>query len=429
MKKRFFAICMAVTMCAVALGGCGEKNGSGDSGEAAFTPQLDTEAEATINIIGSMENFEALEAAINDFNEYYPNYEVLYTCMDNYNSMIEQRLQDDDTVDIFMSNSVIYQKEYVASVCLNLLDTDIDFSAIDDKAVNACTSDGNMYELPLAYITSGLLVNNTLLEQEGISVPTNNSELLAACETLKNDGYTPIQGYIHNSLMNFIKNMIYVRLASSENRDDTVASLSSGEDGCSEIVREEFELIETYLSNGYIDMEVNNTYEDNYNDAILKFFEGDVPFLLCTTETYSGTKKRETKSEHFSSDPFEYSFICAPVGEEDAYYYIENWSGFSINSNSSHIDEATEFIRFLATEEQINQIAEIKGLPSVAVNHTDERFDSIYQGNADYTYVNDYFFPQIIQEGLYSACEAIGSKGADVDGALEAMEDRLKEGE
>lgn len=427
MKKKFMAMCMTAILCISCLAGCGNKNSTKNT-EEDFSPKLDAEASVTINIIGSLQNFEALEAAINDFNEYYPNYEILYTYMDNYSSLLEERLQNDDTVDIFLMDNNIQLNDYISDTCLNLLDTDIDLSAINSDVIDSCTTDGILYQLPLALNVSGMIVNNTLLEKEGISVPTNNEELLAACEKLKAAGYVPLQGAAYSCPKCFIRNMFYVELSSMENRDEIVESLTNGKDGSAEVARDELELLKTYLDNGYISEDTNNTYEDDYNDAILKFFEGDVPFLVTTAETYSGTKKRETKSEHFSSDPFEYSFVCIPNAEDGAYYYIENWRGFSINKNSSHVDEATEFIRFLATEKEINQIAEIKGLPSVAVNQTDERFTSIYQGSEANTYINDYYYPLIIEEGLYDACEELIESGS-IDDAVSEMEKTLKEGE
>ena len=39
-----------------------------------------------------------------------------------------------------------------------------------------------------------------------------------------------------------------------------------------------------------------------------------------------------------------------------------------MNKDGSHLDYAMEFIRFLSTEEEINKMANIKGVPSVAKN-------------------------------------------------------------
>lgn len=49
------------------------------------------------------------------------------------------------------------------------------------------------------------------------------------------------------------------------------------------------------------------------------FFEGNMPFYVCTAECVSGMKKRESKSETFTAKPFEYEYLYAPIGDESAY--------------------------------------------------------------------------------------------------------------
>lgn len=122
---------------------------------------------------------------------------------------------------------------------------------------------------------------------------------------------------------------------------------------------------------GYIDSDVNAEYpNDNYDGAIMKFFEGEVPFWVCNTEKVSGMKKRESKSEAFQAEPFEYTYIYAPMGENGVYAYSEPWFGFSVNKNSVNYDYAVEFIRFLATGEESNLMADTKGVPSIAQEKT-----------------------------------------------------------
>ena len=54
----------------------------------------------------------------------------------------------------------------------------------------------------------------------------------------------------------------------------------------------------------------------------------------------SGMKKRESKSETFSANPFEYEFLYAPLGDKGAYAYQQPWYGFSVNKDSEEKDDA-----------------------------------------------------------------------------------------
>ena len=44
-----------------------------------FKPALDTNTKCSIKVVGSYDNFEALEEQFDKFNEYYPNVTLSYT--------------------------------------------------------------------------------------------------------------------------------------------------------------------------------------------------------------------------------------------------------------------------------------------------------------------------------------------------------------
>lgn len=142
---------------------------------------------------------------------------------------------------------------------------------------------------------------------------------------------------------------------------------------------------------GYIDVSVNADYpSDNYDGAILKFFEGDVPFWVCDTEKVSGMKKRESKSETFSADPFEYEFLYAPMADDGVCEFVEPWFGFAVSQNSDDYEYALEFLRFLAQEDQLNTLASVKGVPSAIKNSSNARYEGIQNAeNVAARYVND----------------------------------------
>lgn len=62
-------------------------------------------------------------------------------------------------------------------------------------------------------------------------------------------------------------------------------------------------------------------FKDNYNNTIFRFFENDTPFFPCNSETVSDMKKRETRSEAFAANPFEYVFTYAPIDNDGPYGY------------------------------------------------------------------------------------------------------------
>lgn len=160
-----------------------------------------------------------------------------------------------------------------------------------------------------------------------------------------------------------------------ENDEKLIEKANSGDSSYADSLYPVYEHLAELIDKGYISNEVNSIYpEDNYDGSILAFFEGDVPFWVANTENVSGMKKRESRSEAYSANPFEYEFINVPLGDSGMYSYEEPWYGFSVNKNGAQIDYAVEFMSFLMMEEELNKLAEVKGMPSVTINNTDARF-------------------------------------------------------
>lgn len=124
----------------------------------------------------------------------------------------------------------------------------------------------------------------------------------------------------------------------------------------------------------------------------------------------SGMKKRESKSETFSANPFEYEFLYAPLGDKGAYAYQQPWYGFSVNKDSEEKEIAVEFLRFMMQEKEIDEMASIKGLPSVAENGTDEWYAGLRDAKSiEASFINDGSVPDSIRAALEQVCNDFGA--------------------
>ena len=56
----------------VSLASCGDTSSPTEDEAKEFSPSLDKNMECDIDIVGSYDNFEALEAEFDKFNDYYP---------------------------------------------------------------------------------------------------------------------------------------------------------------------------------------------------------------------------------------------------------------------------------------------------------------------------------------------------------------------
>ena len=412
---RLAALLTAGFMLLCSLAGCAPKTepaagGAASAAPTEFVPSLDTDAAVELNVSGFFGNFEALDQVVNNFNQYYPNVTVAYE-QNNGDKLVEY-LKNNQQADIFMTDDTNlrypdWTDYYVRENCADLTAAGVDTSAVADGLLDGCTFDGKLLRLPIGQDLTGVVVNESLLRREGLEVPATWQQLLDTCAALKAKGYTPIQGPEGS----IYANLVYAMGMSTLGSDPALLEqLNAGDEAAAEQLQPVFERIQTLLENGYIDPAVNADYPtDNYDGAILRFFEGDVPFWVCTSEKASGMKKRESKSETYAANPFEYAFLYAPLGDAGVYEYVEPWFGFSVNKNSRNLDYAVEFLRFLAQEDQLNTMASVKGVPSIAKHADDDRYAQLASTEkVQLRFVNDGTLLNHMKDFFKQEAEALG---------------------
>ena len=354
--------------------------------QEGFAPSLDTSASCQITVAGGYDNFEALEAEFDRFNEYYPKVELMFTKVDDYNNMIGMVLNGNDAPDIYVNYSWMYGREqYKDSIdhAENLADPALGLG-LDCIRSNIIlnTEDGTLPMVPVFANTYGMLVNNSLFEKEGLSVPTTYQELTEVCKAFREKGYAnPIMGFTNKETTSLFTLTSYPffcgTVAQDEKKEKKLNTLDSS---AGEYLQPTLERITQFLSDCSVDLDACAGIENNYDAVILRFFEGDVPMMTCSGDTVSGTKKRESRSEAFIANPFAYTFVPVPMSDEGANFLDMPNLQFSVNKDSPDLDMANEFMRFLITTPELNEMAQIKGLMSPT---KDLSFNSMYAAFGD----------------------------------------------
>ena len=378
MKKM---MCMLVAlMMVLCLSACGSEKQEAST-EEGFDPSLDTSTKCNITVAGGYDNFEALEAEFDSFNEYYPNVELTFTKVDDYNNMIGMVLDGNDAPDIYVNYSWMYGRDqYKSSIdhAENLADPELglDLDCIRSN-IMLKTKDDTIPMVPVFANTYGMLVNKNLFEKEGLSVPTTYKELVDVCAAFREKGYkSPMMGFSKEETTSVFTLTSYPYFCETVADDaDAVKKLNALDPSAGEYMRPTLEKLEQFLKDGCVDLDECAKIEDNYEAVILRFFEGDVPMMLCSGDTVSGTKKRESQSEAFSKDPFEYTFAPVPISDEGVSFLDMSNLQFSVNKDSENLDMANEFMRFLITPEELNKMAQNKGLMAPT---KDLSFNSMY---------------------------------------------------
>ncbi|ETP72687.1 ABC-type sugar transport system, periplasmic component [Lachnospiraceae bacterium JC7] len=378
MKK---SMCMPLmVMMILALTACGPGK-KGAATEEGFKPSLDTSLSCNINVSGGYDNFEALEAEFVRFNEYYPNVELKFTKVDDYNNMIGTVLKGNDAPDIYVNNSWMYGREQYKDSIDHAEDLSDPALGLDLNCIRSNiilnTDDGTLPMVPVFSNTYGMLVNNDLFEKEGLKVPATYHELVEVCDAFRKKGYkNPMMGFSKEEKTSLFTVTIYPFFCGTVADDaEAVRKLNDMDPSAGEYLRPSLEKIVQFLKDDCVDLDACSKIENNYDAVILRFFEGDVPMMTCTGDTVSGTKKRESRSESFIKRPFKYTFVPVPMSDEGAYFLDIPNLQFSVNKKSSNLDMVNEFMRFLITSRELNEMAHNKGLMSPT---KDLSFDNMY---------------------------------------------------
>ena len=384
MKRMLIVLLAALTV--LALTACSSQKQESAAPEKGFQPALDTNTTCHISVAGGYDNFEALEAEFNRFNESYPNVELVFTKVDDYNNMIGTVLNGNDAPDIYVNYSWMYGRDqYKSSIdhAENLADSalGLDLDCIRSNIILK-TDDGTLPMVPVFANTYGMLVNKDLFEKEGLKVPTTYKELVEVCKAFREKGYkSPLMGFTKEETTSLFSLTMYPFFCGTVASDaEAVKKLNSLDASAGEYMRPSLEKLTQFLNDGCVDLSACADIENNYDAVIMRFFEGDVPMMACSGDTVSGTKKRESRSEAFIANPFAYTFVPVPITDDGAYFLDMPNLQFSVNKESKNLDMANEFMRFLVTSGELNEMAQNKGLMSPT---KDLSFNSVYAAFGD----------------------------------------------
>ncbi len=346
-----------------------------------FKPSLDKNTACDIKIVGSYDNFESLEAEFDRFNAYYPKVRLSYTKPDDYFNKLGDILDGNDKPNIFFSSSSMLEDEKYNSAVAHmedLSDPELGFGLNNIReGLIKKDEQGKTYMVPVLSRTYGALINNNLYKEAKVQIPNTWNELLDSCQTLIEKGYeSPMMGYSigsMNCLMNTIAYpMCVVELA---NNPEALAKANALDSDAGEFMRGGLTIVDRLIKEGAINLDKCDDIQDNYNAVILRFFEGDVPMMICRSDGASGTSKREERSEAFTKHPFKYSYIPIPLTNNGGYFIDSPAIEFSVNKDCDNLEMTNEFMRFLLTTLELNIMACNKRLVSPTKEIT---FDPFY---------------------------------------------------
>ncbi len=284
------------------LQGCG----SNKKADAPFSPKYDKDTEFSLTVAGSYGNFESLEAEFERFYEYYPNANLQYVTMDDYNNVISSALVNSEPPDIFTTNSYMigneqYDDMFEACEVLSDSSVGIDYSCIRESLIRT-TDSGDVVMLPTFTTSYGMIVNMDIFEKEGLEVPTNFKELMEVRAKLKAAGYeSPVMGTDRFSGSGLFNCFVYPMFAYDvKNNSDKIDALNNFEPSSGELMCPALERLYEFVNSDCIDVaKCQEEIKDEYDSVIMRFFEGDVPMMLATGDVFQELQRERASRTHF----------------------------------------------------------------------------------------------------------------------------------
>jgi raffinose/stachyose/melibiose transport system substrate-binding protein len=213
-------------------------------------------------------------------------------------------------------------------------------------ALEGTTIDGQLYGMPLQTDLIGMYYNKTLLDQEGLTVPTTLEEMLAFCGAATEKGYIPIAFANNPGWQAFHQ---FSMTANQMTGAEAMRGLLLNNEG-----RWDTPEIQTAIDAFFVQMRDAGCFPEDanailYDDGNSLFFTGQA--LLHTTGSWLAENIESQMAD------FEVGYVPFPLIEEDnePTWLFGVGSAYFITANSQHPDEAAAFIDYLFSQPAVEQ--------------------------------------------------------------------------
>lgn len=207
--KKSICILLGIVMMLGILAGCAGSNEQTPAASAAADappaaqasgtqPQQEPELEGEITImhyLGGEARNKLFNTLMDEFSEKYPkvDFESSGTDYANYMTLIRTKAAAGDMPDFFMATpikvtDIVDSGKAMDLKAAGLLDT----LPLEGDVYKECEfPDGGIYGMPMSLKLFAVYYNADIFQKYGIQVPKTNSEFLAVCQKLKDNGVDP----------------------------------------------------------------------------------------------------------------------------------------------------------------------------------------------------------------------------------------------
>lgn len=301
----------------------------------------------------------ALEIATDDFEKEHPDTDIdLRTGGSDYEQQMKVRLAANDLPDIWETHgwSLLRYSPFLAPLQSEEWAADVNSSLA--PAMN--NADGEFFALPIDVDVAGIVVNETVLNDAGVSVDdiTDWDAFIAAASKVADSGVVPltIAGGKDGAAGNVVD-----WLAPGAYSEDELTSLSDGAFD-NDPYESVLDTLEEFRANGWVNPDYSAATGDDMARAMA---EGKAAFALTRNLIVA-------QAQAYAPDA-DLQFIPIPALAGGESYLIggEN-TGFGAAKDGAHLSEAKQYLAYLATPEVIATLAAATGnLPGLTNAESD----------------------------------------------------------
>lgn len=367
MKKMYSSAVLLLLAVLLILSGCaGESSSDSSSSEGGSKTQINF-------MHWRGEDKAVLDEMITEFEKENPDITVEMSIYpsDQYQATAQRMLQEGSTGDVFTSFPGAQFESLQSAGVFEDLTGEAFVSNFDENLISVGQKDGKQLALPYQLVFNMPIYNKGMFDELGLEVPKSWSEFQELCDTLLENGITPIAFPGADIGPNQFMNSMMMNNAPDE---EIFAKLQSGEEQLTNEwwvkTLEDFQLLE---QKGYIQKDALGTNQD----AAMQMVASEEAAMLATG------------SYHMASliglNPDLQLDLLAPitVEESEAQYEGINTATFmlAVNSNSEKKEQAKKFIEFLSQPEIASKYANETGQHLTV---TDVKYESDVLKNTAY---------------------------------------------
>ena len=374
MKK--FTVCLLIgAMVASMLTGCGSNGGSSDSSDSKADSSSET---MTIMMNGSdsdafMEGYRKIVDGFNESNEYGVKAEIQNITNSDYKTKLTTMMASDSETDIIFTWELGYLENFVNGdkiVSLQkYLDEDEDWkNSFNGGILEPLTYDGEVYAIPTQQCTAIMYYNKAIFDKYGLEVPTTYDEYVQVCDTLKENGVTPV-ALASTADDAWLVSQYIQQLSDGIKGEDIFNSIKDGTGKWNdEGMVEAGKLFQEEVNKGY--------FEDGFTgvsreEAQLQFANGQTAMYFNGCWEISNLDKKENVAEAENIS----CFLMPAVNEEYAGVEVGSVdASYAITKNCKNVDAAVALLKYMTNEESTSLLLYDYGrIPSTNIDIDDSK--------------------------------------------------------